>query len=323
VTATSFGDVTLRGWRGPADSVAIADLYQGCKAWDHVDPLSVWESTPSLDDVGAALKPRPGLDPYRDVCLVEAAGEAVGYSRVTWWTERDGLWLYLSLAQLLPAWRGRGVGSRMLAWAEGRIREIAAGHPHDGKAMFGANASSTEREATALLREAGYTAAFSVLEMGLDFPCAITDAPLPASLDLRLYAPAHSRPLWDAIQAVYASTRRTHSPTEEDYQRWARDPAHQPELWFVAWNGERIAGQVLCAITGRRAEIVEVGVSDAWRRRGVASALLTHALQVLQTRGVGTVRLHTLNENTSAQALYTRLGFRLLKEFPRYRKLLT
>jgi ribosomal protein S18 acetylase RimI-like enzyme len=53
------------------------------------------------------------------------------------------------------------------------------------------------------------------------------------------------------------------------------------------WDGERIAGQ---------------------------------ALHALQTRRIETVRLHTLNENTPAQALYTRLGFRRLKEFPRYRK---
>ena len=73
-------------------------------------------------------------------------------------------------------------------------------------------------------------------------------------------------------------------------------------------------------MAGRRVEVVEVGVSDAWRRRGLAAALLTRALKVVQTRGAEIARLHTLNENTPAQALYARLGFRLLKEFPRYRK---
>ncbi len=59
----------------------------------------------------------------------------------------------------------------------------------------------------------------------------------------------------------------------------------------------------------------------AWRRRGVARALLTAALLGLRDRGVSVVRLHTVREfPTRAWQLYEELGFRTLKEFPRYRK---
>jgi ribosomal protein S18 acetylase RimI-like enzyme len=47
---------------------------------------------------------------------------------------------------------------------------------------------------------------------------------------------------------------------------------------------------------------------------------LAGGLRALQDRGVQSVRLHTLAGNAPARALYTSIGFRLLKAFHRYRK---
>jgi len=70
-----------------------------------------------------------------------------------------------------------------------------------------------------------------------------------------------------------------------------------------------------------RAVIDEVSVRPAWRRRGLARALLTRALRDLRSRGVAVVRLNTNAQfRTRARDLYTSLGFRVVKEFPHYRK---
>jgi ribosomal protein S18 acetylase RimI-like enzyme len=96
---------------------------------------------------------------------------------------------------------------------------------------------------------------------------------------------------------------------------------YDPALWRVAWAGEEVIGQVIPRIERGRAEIYEVSVRPAWRRRGMARALLSDALVGLGTAGVEVVRLHTMAEfPTQAHRLYRSLGFRVLKEFPRYRK---
>jgi ribosomal protein S18 acetylase RimI-like enzyme len=70
-----------------------------------------------------------------------------------------------------------------------------------------------------------------------------------------------------------------------------------------------------------RGEVYEVSVRPAWRRRGLARGLLAYGLRALQQRGVQTVRLHTVSEfPTQARNLYGSVGFRVRKEFPRYRK---
>jgi ribosomal protein S18 acetylase RimI-like enzyme len=67
--------------------------------------------------------------------------------------------------------------------------------------------------------------------------------------------------------------------------------------------------------------IDEVSVRPAWRRRGVARSLLTRALRDLRSRGQTVVRLQTGAEfRTRARDLYSSVGFRVVKEFPRYRK---
>jgi ribosomal protein S18 acetylase RimI-like enzyme len=69
------------------------------------------------------------------------------------------------------------------------------------------------------------------------------------------------------------------------------------------------------------AEIFEVSVRPAWRRRGLARGLLSLALRGVRERGIDVIRLRTSNEfRTRAQDLYRSVGFRVVKEFPRYRK---
>jgi mycothiol synthase len=89
----------------------------------------------------------------------------------------------------------------------------------------------------------------------------------------------------------------------------------------VAWEGDQVVGQVLSIIRNGRAEVFEVSVRPAWRRRGLARALLAQALLTLRGRGIEVIRLGTVYEfRTRARDLYRSVGFRVLKEFPRYRK---
>jgi ribosomal protein S18 acetylase RimI-like enzyme len=265
--------------------------------------------------------PSSTFDPATDALIVEMNGRIIGYSGVTWWTERDGVWLYLTNGRLLPAWRNHGIGTAMLRWAESRAAALAATHPTGGKTMLGANASSTEVDATALLRDAGYHETFSMVEMRFDAFDTLPPIELSPGLEFRPVAPDQYRAIWESVQAAYADSPQNVIATEEDYQDWLASPAFDPTLWRIAWDGERIAGQTLCEIAKGRGEVAEVSVGAPWRRHGLGQSLVIAGLHALGERGMSEARLHARADNIyGAPRLYERVGFRQLKRFARYRK---
>jgi ribosomal protein S18 acetylase RimI-like enzyme len=69
-------------------------------------------------------------------------------------------------------------------------------------------------------------------------------------------------------------------------------------------------------LDGETCEVKRMFVDPAFRRRGLARALMLRLLERARARGYRRVRLGTLHTMTSAQALYRDLGF---VEIPRYR----
>jgi ribosomal protein S18 acetylase RimI-like enzyme len=297
----------------------MAAVRAACAAYDGVDPLSVAESVPAAADLERRLAPSATFDPARDVLVVTLEGIMIGYSTVQWWTETDGTWLYLSLGWLVPEWRRRGIGTAMLHWAEGRCGELAAAHPTAGKAFYGANASETERDATALLLNEGYSVALTVLEMGLDDLTRLRDMALPAGFITRPLQPSDLVALFDSMNGCYSD----HAFGEVlHYEDWAKEQ-RDLSTWHVAWDERtaEMAGQVQVLIRAGRPEIEEVSVRAPYRRRGLARALIARGLDALRGKGIHSVRLRTVYENPQqAWRVYESVGFRVLKRFPRYRK---
>lgn len=304
-----------------ADASALFEVHEQCQDRDQVDRHSSIEYTPMLADLARWLATVMTERRQADWLVAEIEDEVIGYSRVLWWTETDGMWVYLTLGWVVPAWRGKGIGTAMLHWTEARIRELASEHPTQGRWEYASNATNTEIEATALLHANGYAAAYTVLDMELTDFSRVPEPKLPAGLELRALTPTHYRMVWNSIQASYEQGRYAEDPTEERFRAYFEAAGHDPALWQVAWEGEEVAGQVLCKIERGRGEVYEVSVRPVWRRRGLARGLLAYGLRALQQRGVQIVRLHTVAEfPTQAKNLYGSVGFRVRKEFPRYRK---
>lgn len=78
---------------------------------------------------------------------------------------------------------------------------------------------------------------------------------------------------------------------------------------FFALAGGEGAGFAAFTCAGGEANLDALSVAPAWRRRGVARALLTHALAQLAGEGAGEAFLEVRASNAPAQALYRSLGF--------------
>jgi len=323
--APELPGLSFRLIRGERDAEALHAIHAGRMAYDQVDPVSRFEDLPSCEGLRASLS-QAVAEGHQDQWLVaEVEEQVVGYSEMDWWPEEDGTWVYLTLGWVLPEWRGKGIGTAMLHWAEDRFRGLAAAQHRNEKGEFAANASSTETEATALLLHEGYRAGYTVLELGLDLSLPLPTAPLPAGIDVRPVLPEHyeliATSIGEAYQHEYAGGRFQEEYDAAAYAAQLCAPKHDPTLWQVAWAGDQVVGQVLSVVQNGLAEVFEVSVHPAWRRRGLAHGLLSRALHDLRGRGIDIIRIGTVAEfRTRARDLYYRAGFRVLKEFPRYRK---
>ncbi|MBN1873449.1 MAG: GNAT family N-acetyltransferase [Anaerolineae bacterium] len=323
--APAIAGLNFRFVVGETDAEALYAVHARRSVHDAIDPLSSFEDFPTLEDLPLGLRQAVAEQRQDQWLVVQIEDRVIGYSQFENWHEDDGTWVYLTLGWLLPEWRGWGIGTAMLHWAEARIRHLASEqHPHE-KVELAANASSTEIEATALLLREGYRAEYTVLEMGLDLEIPLPEFSLPEGIEVRPVLPEHyldiAYSIEDAYRYEYDEGRFGETFDPVAYMDRLRQPKHDAMLWLVAWQDRQVVGQVLSLLKNDRAEVFEVSVRPPWRRQGVARSLLSRALHTLRARGATVIRLCTVAEfRTRARDLYHSVGFRVLKEFPRYRK---
>ena len=85
--------------------------------------------------------------------------------------------------------------------------------------------------------------------------------------------------------------------------------AHSHSFTLGARCDGALAGFVVCHVVGDEAHILSLGVRRAFRRRGLALALLHEALAEMHRTAVRWVTLEVREGNLAARALYQRLGF--------------
>lgn len=92
------------------------------------------------------------------------------------------------------------------------------------------------------------------------------------------------------------------------------------EIVLLALVGDRAAGFACGRVTRSvcygepSAEVTEMYVREAYRRRGAARSLLRELLRLFSERGAREIRLLTGGDNRPARALYESAGFRLSGE---------
>ena len=107
---------------------------------------------------------------------------------------------------------------------------------------------------------------------------------------------------------------------------------HDPSLWVIAFDGDEIAGGVVNIVdpeenaqTGNHRGYVEaVFTRPAWRRRGLARALVAESLVRLRDRGMTSALLGVDGANPNqAMTLYEDIGFEIAATELEWRRPLT
>lgn len=82
-----------------------------------------------------------------------------------------------------------------------------------------------------------------------------------------------------------------------------------PELSFVAVDGQQIVGAILVGTDGRRGYVQHLAVDSHCRGKGIGTKLISAAIEALLNIGIAKTHLFVANENLNAQSFYEKLGW--------------
>jgi mycothiol synthase len=324
---TEPAGIAFRRFDPAVDYPTVAAFIRACHAHDEID----WY--PTAEYLAHDWSHNASFDPATDAVLGFELERLVGLVNVDW-RQRETKVVHGIELWVRPDARRRGIGAALLRWAEAHAREkVAAGAagrldaPHE---LMGWGDDHVPGNAE-LAARFGYVVRRRGFEMLRPLDDPVVPSPMPDGLEIRPVEPAHYRAIWDADTEAFRDHREPADRTEEDYVARFTSPDLDTSRWQVAWEGDEVAGSVMIWVspteieqTGiRRAWLDHISVRRQWRKRGVATALITAALHVLREDGFEQAALGVDTENpTGALQLYERLGFVRNKTGLGYRKAL-
>ena len=87
--------------------------------------------------------------------------------------------------------------------------------------------------------------------------------------------------------------------------------AVRDDMLLVALDGDAVAGTTMAGYDGHRGWLHKVAVSPQYRGRGLATALVRHAIRVLRSAGCTKVNLQIRATNLEVRKFYEGLGFEI------------
>lgn len=271
----------------------------------------------------------PLLNLPEDVKVVIAPdGKLVGCQEV--WDLFDPHTRINTWGRVHPDHQGCGIATALLRWAEERARKAIPRAPDGTRVALLNWINSLDTTAHDVMTRAGFNLIRHSYRMRVDM-AAVPPAPAwPEGITVRTCEPDRDVEIFatadrEAFRDHWGFVER---PFEQDVmtmQHRMGEPHFDPSLWFMAMDGDQIAGICLCQSTiddePGMGWVDVLGVLRPYRRRGLGLALLRHAFGEFHRRGLRKVGLGVDAYNlTGALRLYERAGMRAYRQFNTYEK---
>ncbi|MEU8035518.1 GNAT family N-acetyltransferase [Streptosporangium sp. NPDC049078] len=285
-------------------------------AIDEVDQVGGRESEDDL----AELLADPRLDPAEGTLGAWESGRLVGYGVTMVRASAEPVHRMHLWGGVRPECRRRGLGGHLLEWAIGNTPVLHERRFPGRPLELHVQVDSRNEGLLALVARAGMTPVRWFYGMTLDLGAEPPKVSPPDGLTIATYRDD----LEDAVREVRNRSFVDHwGSVRHTPESWRRTivgvRAFRAEGSFVALDASGESVGILLThcfdadteATGvREAWIQIIGTLREWRGRGVASALLAHALHAFRAQGYDKAGLGVDADNpTGAFGIYTRAGF--------------
>jgi len=251
-------------------------------------------------------------------------GKIVGYVEVWDIDEMPAhIWVW---ARVHPDYENHGIGSRLMAWAESRAGQAIDRAPGDIRISMQSGTYSTYEPAKRFLSNLSMKQMRHFLTMAIELDSLPPVPQWPDGIQIRtMTGEEEARDVvWAFEDAFKDHWGYVEQPFEKELEIWLHfirnDEQYDPTLWFLAMDGEEIAGVSICKLKSDEDPdmgwVRILGVRRAWRRQGLALALLHHSFGELFRRGQKRAGLGVdASSLTGATRLYEKAGMGQIRQY--------
>lgn len=255
-----------------------------------------------------------GLNLESDTCVAFADGKLAGYAELI---DNDSPSLYLAERNNVD-----------LAFQFLTILESKAVNRKKASVNLFARISAKNKTLLELFAANGYSSKLSFLIMELVLHDAPASPQWTNGITVRPFAKGQDEQATYQTDEEASKDKGYHDPLS--YEGWVKrmgmeKETFDPSLWFLACEGNEIAGVALNVFVkeSNTGWVDHLSVRQAWRKRGIGKALLLHSFAEFYRRGIQHIKLSVDSKSlTNAPRLYESVGMKTVQQYHIYRKLI-
>lgn len=303
------------------DAQEVVDLFNACSqhlhGWNDSDLSELMNEWTS-----------PGFQVEEMIRLVEnAQNEIIGYIDV-WDISQPHVIKYIWGVLHPHAW-DEDLYFRILSWAETTSRERLTLAPANSRVVIKQGLSNNDLPRKKALERYGFDLVRHFYRMGIDLNQPPSSPSIPEGLIIEpiQLETEFSNAILAMQEAFKDHWGHVERPVEELLEQWKHtldnDKDFDPSLWFLAKDGDQIAGACRCSYKTiedpEMGWVQQLGVRKSWRRRGLGTALLLNAFNEFYRRGKARAGLIVDAASlTHATRLYEKAGMRVTQQYDTY-----
>ncbi len=223
----------------------------------------------------------------------------------------------ISIACEHPEYRGQGIWVSLFEYVEERVRQNHSNLPANTHLTLSTAFNDANSLAKNYMEQKGYKMIHRAWLMGIEMGAKPSLFRWAEGISVRTFIPGmdeHS--VHEAVQNAFQLAE----PFEEWESKFIED-IFDPTLWFLALDGDKVAGVALCYNNDPNMGWVwSLGVQQQWRHRGIGQSLLQYAFSEFYRREQNKVGLDVNAENSAAIQLYLNAGMCRVQEYYTYQK---
>ena len=220
----------------------------------------------------------------------------------------EGLVAYADLSDpetaytaVLPAHRGRGIGTALARWLQARARAV-------GSSAIGSQVPEGS-PADLLMADLGYRVRWTAWDLELPEGRELAHLPLPEGFSLRDAGEDDRTAAWTLVEDAFLewSNRPRQSLDDWGARVWGRPGAEPWNLRLLEAADGTLVGVTHVHLSGGTGHVARVAVRPDHRGRGLAGAMLVDAFALAREHGAARSTLST-DTRAGARGLYERAG---------------
>jgi len=261
----------------------------------------------------------PNFNLQQDAWLIVGpAQQVVGFASMG---QREHARIY-SEVLVLPEYSHLGLQDCLLdqveQWAQGQIPQARP----DARVALSCFVAQNDEQGRQSLQRGGFKEIRRSWNMEIEMNEAPAEPEWPAGITVRTFRPGDERVVFDTDDEAFRDHWGYMPGNFEVWKHWTVERENfDPTLWFLAYEGDRIAGISLCIYRDDLGWVDTLAVLRPWRRLGLGKALMLHSFGEFYRRGTRTVGLGVDAQNlTGATRLYERVGMHVARVYVNYEK---